>query len=260
MFSLATFNVNSVRARLHVLIPWLERHEVDVMCLQETKVTDEDFPTDAFRDIGYHVAFKGQKSYNGVAIASRHVIEDVAAGFDGIEGPADESRLLRCRVQGVHIVNTYVPQGRAIDHENYAYKLEWFGRLAALFDAHYSPQDDLIWCGDLNVAPRPADVHDPEGHLDHVCFHEAVRHAFARTVSWGFEDVFRQFHPESGQYTFFDYRRRGSVQRGLGWRIDHILATSSLARRAKDCAIDLEPRLENRPSDHTILIATFDRS
>jgi len=260
MFSLATFNVNSVRARLHVLIPWLERHQVDVICLQETKVTDEVFPQDAFRDIGYNVAFKGQKSYNGVAIASRHAIEDVAVGFDGTNGPVDASRLLRCRVQGVSIVNTYVPQGRAIDHENYAYKLQWFDRLAALFDAEYSPAKDLVWCGDLNVAPKPEDVHDPDSHRNHVCFHEAVRQAFARTRTWGFEDLFRRFHPEPGQYTFFDYRRRGSVQRGLGWRIDHILVTPSMAHRAKDCSIDLQPRLETKPSDHTVLMATFDLS
>ncbi len=259
-FTVATFNVNSLRARLHIVIPWLEQNRVDVLCMQETKVQDPDFPEDAFRNIGYNVVYRGQKSYNGVAIASVGNIEEVAFGFDDSENtPEDEARLIRCRVDGIHIVNTYVPQGKEIGHPYFEKKLKWFDRLKQLFDRHYSPSDNLLWSGDLNVAPEPEDVYAPERHENHVCFHKDVRDAFDRVKSWGFVDIFRLFNKGPDHYTFFDYRIRGSVKRGLGWRIDHILATRPLAEKAKDSRIDLEPRLMEKPSDHTFLIASFSR-
>ena len=258
-FVVATFNTNSLRARLHILGPWLEENRPAVLCLQETKVRDEQFPEDFFDDLGYNVAHRGQKSYNGVAVASRYPIEDVTAGFgDGRDTEQDEARLLRCTVSGIRIVNTYVPQGREVGHEYFEYKLEWFRRLRALFERDYDPQEDLLWCGDMNVAPEPKDVYDPEGLAEHVCFHPRVREAFRDVVEWGFVDVFRKFDDSPGRYTFYDYRQRGAISRGLGWRIDHILATRPLADRAVRSWIDLEPRRMKKPSDHTFLLAEFE--
>lgn len=253
----ATFNANSIRARLDTVLTWLERHDPDVLCIQETKVCDEDFPAEAFTETGWHVVFRGQKAYNGIAFISREQPKAVTFGFDD-GGPADETRLGIAKIGPLHVVNTYVPQGRELEHEMYAYKKEWFSRLRNYLDNHFSPRARLVWVGDLNVARRPEDVHAPEQKKNHVCFHEEIRQVFEQTLSWGFEDVFRRHHPEPGQYTFFDYRFKGALEQNHGWRIDYILATPSVARRSTDSFIDLEPRRGDRPSDHTFLVADFD--
>ncbi|MBI3987405.1 MAG: exodeoxyribonuclease III [Lentisphaerae bacterium] len=253
---IATFNANSVRARLPIVLAWLAAQQPDILCLQETKVTDADFPVEPFREAGYQAVFRGEKSYNGVALISRQEPASVNFGLDD-GGPPDETRLLCARIGAVTVVNTYVPQGREITHAMYAYKLEWFDRLRRYFARHFKPTDPLVWVGDLNVAPEPMDVFDPASHEDHVCYHHAVRDAFARVAAWGFIDVFRKHHPEPGHFTFFDYRTPNTVRRNMGWRVDHILATSPLAKRSEDCFIDLEPRLAEKPSDHTFLAARF---
>lgn len=257
-FSIATFNVNSIRSRLHLLIPWLEENSVDVLCMQETKVQDESFPKEAFDKIKYNVIYKGQKSYNGVSIASKHEINDIAVGFDDLENsPEDEARLIRCVVKDIPIVNSYVPQGRALDHMYFQIKLRWFERLKDLFERNYSAYEPLLWCGDLNVAPESRDVYAPDNHAAHVCFHEDARKALENVKSWGFIDVFRKFNMDPDQYTFYDYRIPDAVKRHLGWRIDHILATVPLARRAEKAYIDISSRLVQKPSDHTFLVAEF---
>ncbi len=254
---IATFNANSIRSRLEIILRWLKEHQPDVLCVQETKVEDKDFPAPAFREAGYNVAFRGQKSYNGVALISREMPTGVSFGLDD-GGQADEPRLIRARVGPVQIVNTYVPQGRDLEHEMYAYKLEWFARLKRYFERHFTPRSKVAWVGDLNVAPLPMDVHNPEDQANHVCYHVDVRRAFEDVKAWGLEDVFRMHHPEPGQYTFFDYRVPGSVERKQGWRVDHILATPPLARKCTGSWIDLAPRLAEKPSDHTFLVAEFD--
>lgn len=256
-FRVATYNVNSIRSRLHIVLPWLHDHKPDVFCMQETKVNDSRFPVTAFADAGYHVVFRGERQFNGVAIASRKPAESVLYGLeDG--GPADEDRLIAAVYSGVFVVNTYVPQGREKQTPHFSYKLEWFQRLRHFLDRSGTPEKPLIWCGDLNVAPEAIDVHDPKGLLGHVCFTPEVWDAFAAVRSWGLEDLFRRSHPgETGQYTFFDYRVPAAVKRGLGWRVDHILATPPLAVRCLACEIDLGPRLAEKPSDHTILAAEF---
>ena len=257
-FSIATFNANSIRSRLHIVIPWLEKNPVDVLCMQETKVQDKDFPKEAFNKIDYNVIYKGQKSYNGVAIASKYEINDMAVGFDDPENsPEDEARLIRCVVKDIPVVNAYVPQGRALDHMYFQIKLRWFERLRDLFDRNYSTDEPLLWCGDLNVAPESRDVYAPDSHLDHVCFHEDARKALEKVKAWGFVDVFRKLNTDPDQYTFYDYRIPNAVKRRLGWRIDHILATAALAERAKKAYIDISPRLAQKPSDHTFLVAEF---
>lgn len=253
---LATFNANSIRSRMPIVLGWLEQQRPDVLCIQETKVTDDLFPAEPFRAAGYHVAFRGEKSYNGVAVFSREEPTSVRFGFeDG--GPADATRLVCVRVGGIDVVNTYVPQGREIDHVMYQYKREWFARLRRFFERHYRADAPVVWTGDLNVAPTPLDVHNPEEQANHVCYHADIRQAFAETVAWGFEDVFRKHHPEPGLFSFFDYRTPNAAKRKMGWRIDHILATPVLAARSTSAWIDLEPRLMEKPSDHTFVVAEF---
>jgi len=260
----ATYNANSIRSRLELVLDWLRRESPDVLCLQETKVQDEDFPAQPFRDTGYHVIFRGQKAHAGVAIISREKPQEVAFGLefcgrspDRPQQP-DEARLIGAVIGGIPVVNTYVPQGRALDSEHFQYKLAWLARLRVFFDRHYSPQEPLLWLGDFNVAPETIDVHDPKGLKDHVCFHAEARAALQQVREWGFVDVFRLHHPdEPGQYTFWDYRVRGALERGLGWRVDHIWATAPLARRSTRAWIDVAARQVERPSDHTFVVAEF---
>lgn len=253
----ATFNANSVRSRLPLLEAWLGRERPDVLCLQETKVQDPDFPEGFFRELGYHVVFRGQKAHAGVATASLQEPEDVHFGLDD-GGPPDEARLVRATVGGIPIVNVYVPQGQSPDSPHFADKLQWLGRLRDYLDRHFSPRKPLLLCGDLNVAPEEIDVHDPKGLRDHVDFHPAARAALERVRAWGFVDVFRKHHPgEPGQYTFWDYRVRGALERNVGWRVDHIWATPPLAEKCVRSWIDREARRMEKPSDHTFLVAEF---
>jgi len=255
---IATFNANSIRSRVEVILSWLNKNRPDILCLQETKVLDKDFPALAIAEAGYSVVFSGEKSYNGVALISRTKPSTVRFGLDD-GGQPDETRLLYAKVGPVHVVNTYVPQGREIDHPMYQYKLEWFKRLKAYFVRHFTTKMNLVWLGDLNVAPEAMDIHNAEKQENHVCYHVDVRKAFADTMDWGFVDVFRKHHPaEPDQYTYFDYRTRNAVQKGMGWRVDHILATRVLVKKSVNSYIDLKPRTEVKPSDHTFLVAEFD--
>lgn len=264
-FKIATFNANSIRSRLDQILDWLDRERPDVLCTQETKVQDKDFPAQPIEEAGYHVIFRGQKAYSGVAILSQTAPEDVAAGFDDVpadgddaDDDADEPRLLRAVYHGVTVVNTYVPQGREPDSEHFQYKLRWLARMRALFERHYSPDDLLVWVGDLNVAPEDIDVHDPKGLRYHVDFHPDAQAALENVRQWGFVDVFRQHHPgEPQQFSYFDYRARNPVERGIGWRIDHIWATVPLAAKSTRAWIDVEARKAERPSDHTLVVAEF---
>lgn len=256
-FTVASFNVNSVRSRLEVLLPWLRNHRPDVLCLQEIKVQTALFPAAEFEQLGYRLAVLGQKGYAGVAIASREPLAAVAFGLADGE-PDEEARLVRARVRGVDIVNTYVPQGREISSEHFQHKLRWLARLRRFFAKHYTPRRKLLWCGDMNVAPAELDLHDPKGNLDHVCFAPEVRAAFAQVADWGFVDLFRRHHPEPGLYSFFDYRVRDALKRGLGWRVDLIMATPPLAAKSRDCWIDTAPRIAPRPSDHCPVLAEFE--
>jgi exodeoxyribonuclease-3 len=256
-FRLATYNVNSIRSRLHIIIPWLAAHRPDVLCMQETKVEDAKFPVQEFIDQGYHITFRGSRQYNGVAIATLRKPDHVLHGLDD-GGPADEDRLISIKLGDIFILNTYIPQGRDRDSEQFTYKLAWFQRLRDYITRHWEPDAKLLWCGDLNVAPDPIDVYDPKRLLGHVCFNPNVWAAYAAVSNWGLRDVFRKHHPgEAKQYTFFDYRVPNTLERGLGWRIDHILATTPLYMQSQACYIDLEPRRAEKPSDHTVLVADF---
>lgn len=253
---IATFNVNSIRKRLPIVLQWLRYHRPDVLCLQETKVQDSEFPLSSFDGSGYHVTFRGMKSYNGVALLTLSAPTKVVSGFcDG--GEPDEARLIRATIDGVTIVNTYVPQGASIDSPKYSYKLQWYKRLREYFSKNLSAKKPVIWCGDMNVAPEPIDVDKPNTKLKHVCFHEDVRQAYYETVSWGFTDVFRKLHPKKLQYTFWDYRQPNTLIENRGWRVDHILATIPLAEKCIKAEVDVKPRNMENPSDHTVMWAKF---
>ncbi|MCS7102508.1 MAG: exodeoxyribonuclease III [Candidatus Korarchaeum sp.] len=255
MLKVATYNVNSIRSRLHIVIPWLERKGADLLMMQETKVEDTKFPVGEFEKIGYHAVFHGRGGYSGIAIASKEELEGIEFGLFG----SDPYRIVRGVYRGVHVINTYVPQGFRIESPKYRYKVEWLKELRKLLEKEYERGWKVLLGGDLNVAPESIDVHDPEGLKDHVDFHVEVRELFKELLSWGLVDLFRKYRPgEVKQYTFYDYRVRDAVKRGLGWRVDHLFATEPLAERSVDCYIDLEPRLSERPSDHTVLLAEFD--
>ena len=256
-FKVATYNCASLRARMPLLLSWLQANRPDVVCLQETKVVDADFPADPIREAGYSVVFKGQKSYAGVAIVSLEEAQDVGWGLDD-GGEPDDARLIHATIQGIPIVNTYVPQGRSVDSEEFQYKLRWLARIKEWFARNYSAAQPLLWVGDFNVAPEPIDVHDPKRLVTHADFHPEARAALEKVREWGFVDVFRRYHAgEPGQYTFWDFRVRGAFERGLGWRVDHIWATTALADQSTASWIDVDARKAERPSDHTLLIAEF---
>ncbi len=214
-FRIATFNVNSVRSRLPVLERWLRDNRVDCLCLQETKVEDQSFPASFFEDIGYHVVFSGEKSYNGVAVASTVPPDEYGFGLDDGEEPSGRTRISWCRFGGLDLVNAYVPQGKSIDHPDYPMKLRFFERLGNLLRSLGVPGRELVLVGDLNVAPTDMDVTNPGNKRDHVCFHEDVKEAFRKLCSVGLVDVFRKHRPGEGEFSFWDYRVKDSLERNI---------------------------------------------
>lgn len=257
-FKIATFNANSIRARLPLVIDWLERERPDILCLQETRVQDSDFPKNAFLDSGYKVVFRGEKARAGVAIASLKDLEEVSFGFPNAY-PPDEDRLIKGKYEGISIVNTYIPQGQKVESPFFQYKLEWLEKLLHFFKKNFEPSEPVIWCGDFNVAPEEIDVYDPVSLSSSVDFHPEARARLLKIKDWGFVDLFRKYHPgKPGQYTFWDYRVPKGFERNLGWRIDHIWVTYPLAERSIDCWIDREARGKEKPSDHTFLVGEFE--
>ncbi|MGC9468217.1 MAG: exodeoxyribonuclease III [Anaerolineae bacterium] len=253
---IATLNANSIRVRLDQILDWMDREQADVVCVQETKVQDKDFPREPIEEAGYHVAFAGKKAHAGVATVSRTAPETVQAGFDDGD---ERARFLYTVIEGLHIANSYVPQGREPDHEEFQHKLDWFAQIKAWFDRHFTPQDPVLWLGDLNVATEDIDVYDPQGLRGHVDFHPDAQAALEDVRQWGFVDLFRKHHPdEPNRFTYYDYRARNAIERNVGWRIDHIWATKPLAEHCVDAWIDVEARKANRPSDHTFLVAEFE--
>ena len=253
---IATWNVNSIAARLPVVLQWLGQARPDVLCLQEIKCVDEKFPRDAFAALGYNSETKGQQTYNGVAILSRYPQGDVGRGFPDDDDTA-QSRVLASTIEGVRIVNVYVPNGQAVGSEKYEFKLGWMERLRRYFDAHYDPKGEVLLCGDFNVAPEDRDVHDPKAWEGNVLVSDAERAALERVREWGLIDAFRLHNQEPKQFSWWDYRAMG-FRRNAGLRIDHIWVSEPLASRCRAAVIDKEPRRWERPSDHTPVIAEFD--
>ncbi|MGI6782799.1 MAG: exodeoxyribonuclease III [Aminivibrio sp.] len=257
-FAIATFNVNSVRTRLPILQRWLAENPMDALCLQETKAVDEDFPEEAFKEMGYRCLYRGEKSYNGVAIITRDYLDGYVIGFGDGEEPEGDTRLLRARIGDFCMVNTYIPQGKAIDHADYQYKHRFLDRLKAMFEREYDEDEKVVWLGDMNVAPTDIDVTSPERKRDHPCFAPDIQEHFEDVKSWGFNDLLRKYRPGPEEFSYFDYRVKNAMERNIGWRIDHILVTPALEKLAVDCYIDRTPRGWERPSDHTPVVAVFD--
>ncbi len=293
---IATWNVNSIRTRLDHVQQWLNHHpDVTVLCVQETKVVDQDFPRCEFQAHGYHVYAYGQKAYNGVAFISRVPLQDVQLGFSAIINgtepnsvehlppeshislnlPApnsghidDQKRIQTALIPSdfglVRLVNMYVPNGSAVDSDKYNYKLQWLQILKAylerlqIIDRQRSDQPPLtLLCGDFNVAISDLDIHDPKGRENHIMATETERQALATVLELGFYDVFRKFESEGGHFSWWDYRA-GGFQRNRGWRIDYHFLNEPLYGKATSCNIDKTPRAQPQPSVHVPVIVGFD--
>jgi exodeoxyribonuclease-3 len=253
---IATWNVNSIRAREERLLNWLAKQQPDVVCLQELKVTDDAFPFEALRQAGYYAAVCGQKTYNGVAILARTEPTEVERGFgDGVEDP--QARFIAATVAGVRIASVYVPNGGEVGTDKYAYKLDWLRRFKAYLKARHRLSGPLVLCGDFNIALEERDVANPDLWEGTVLFNPEMRDQFREFLELGLVDTFRLHHTEAGLYSWWDYRQLG-FPRNDGLRIDHILATRSLADRCTTALIDREERKGAKPSDHAPVIAVFD--
>lgn len=251
-----TFNAASVRARLPLLLDWMAENEPDVLAVQETKVEDDKFPAETFQELGYHLAIHGQKSWNGVATLSRHPIRDVRKGF-GDEVMPNDCRVISCEVEGVRVINTYVPNGSSVGSDKFEYKLRWLERFRRYLGEHHRPDEPLIWLGDINIAPKPEDVFDSRRMLGGVGHHPEEFERLDRIVDFGLVDTFRMHTQGLGHYTFWEFTIPKALERNLGWRIDHIYATEALAARCTSCVVDREARARERPSDHTFVVAEF---
>jgi exodeoxyribonuclease-3 len=257
---IATWNVNSVRTRLEQVLAWLGTERPEVLCLQETKVADELFPLAPFRALGYEAAISGQKAYNGVAILSRLPIEDVRVGFaallpDDPEAPGlgEQKRVISAQIAGLRVLNLYVPNGSSLRSEKYAYKLEWLACLKRYLDAQETQGEPLVMVGDFNIALEARDIHDPARLNGGIMASEPERQALQAALGERLEDGFRLFEPESGHWSWWDYRTAG-WETGRGWRIDHIYLDAELRDQALGCTIDAPMRGNPQPSDHAPVI------
>ena len=254
MWTLASWNVNSLKVRLPQVLQWLDTHEPDVLALQETKTQDENFPAHAFDELGYQVVFSGQKTYNGVAVVSRKPIQVLHTGLPGFEDP--QKRVLCALVDDVCVLNLYVPNGSEVGSDKYAYKLDWLARLDVFTGELLQNYDKLILLGDFNITPADADVHDPEGWRDRILCSRPERDALAGLLAHGLTDTFRLFEQERHSFSWWDYRA-GDFAHNRGLRIDLILASTPLSRYCADSWIDIAPRQQQRPSDHTPVAVEF---
>lgn len=253
---LATWNVNSLAARLPRVEAWVAEFQPDVLCLQETKCADDAFPALDFAAWGYEAVHHGEGRWNGVAIASRLGVDDVRTGLDDADLDA-EARLLSVRCGEVSVMTAYVPNGRALDAPQYAQKLAWLARLQEVLAERFDPvSDPVVLCGDLNIAPEDRDVYDPPAFEGSTHTSAPEREAFAALVDWGLVDVFRRRYDADGLYSWWDYRA-GNFHKGKGMRIDHVLATEPLARRARAVLIDRNARKGEKPSDHAPVVVDF---
>jgi exodeoxyribonuclease-3 len=266
---IATWNVNSLKARMERVSAWLERARPDVLLMQETKLADADAPVDAFREAGYDLAHHGEGRWNGVAIASRRGIADVVTNFGeplrpprtedtGDDEPLAEARMIAATCGGVRVVSIYAPNGRTLGSVFYDAKLVWYERLARWLATAAEPAELLVLGGDFNVAPADIDVWDPAACHGGTHVSGPERTAFARLCEWGLVDVYRRQHPEAGRYTWWDYRA-GNFHKNYGMRIDHLLVSAPIAARVVWAEIDRETRKgKPTPSDHTPLVVDLD--
>ncbi len=244
---LASWNVNSLKIRLEQVLQWLETSQVDVLALQETKLTDENFPVTAFTDKNYHVVFSGQKTFNGVAIVSRYPIAEVITDIPELDDP--QRRILVTTIEGIRIINLYVPNGAELTSEKYQYKLDWLEKVTAFIKQQLTLYPKLAVMGDFNIAPEDRDVHDPAEWVGSVLVSDEERQAFRTLLNLGLHDSFRNFEQEERLFSWWDYRAV-AFRRNRGLRIDHVLLSDALNSLCLQSKIDKEPRKAERPSDH----------
>jgi len=250
----ATWNVNSLKVRLPQVLAWLDSAQPDVLALQETKLTDDKFPVSDIEETGYHALFSGQKTYNGVAILSKQPGKDLVTDIPGLDDP--QRRVLAASYGDTRVLNLYVPNGESVDSDKYRYKLDWLDKLIDFVAAELEHWPKLVVVGDFNIAPEDRDVYDPLVWQGKVLCSEPERAALQRLLATGLCDTFRLFDQENKQFTWWDYRM-AAFRRNLGLRIDHILASQVLCAHCRSCVIDKAPRKNERPSDHTPLVAEF---
>jgi len=251
---IATWNVNSLNVRLPHVLEWLVSAEPDVLVLQEIKQVTEAFPEEAFKEAGYEAIASGQKTYNGVAVISRKPAADYVTDFPGFDDP--QRRILASTIDGVRIVNLYVPNGHSVGSEKYEYKLGWLAALRSFLEGELKTHDRLVVLGDFNIAPEDRDVYDAEKWGDGILCSPDEREALAKVIRLGLTDVFRNFEQAEKTFSWWDYRAAG-FRRNAGLRIDLILASDAMSAACKASYIDREPRTWERPSDHTPVIADF---
>lgn len=252
---IATWNVNSLKVRLPQVLDWIEANHPDVLALQETKLTDENFPVREFDEIGYASAFAGQPTYNGVALVSRHAAADEVTEIPGLDDP--HKRVIAGTVDGVRVINLYVVNGKAVGDPKYNWKLDWLNAVAGWVKAELKRHDRLAVIGDFNIAPDDRDVHDPEAWREKILCSTPERNALKNLFDLGLTDCYRLFEQPERVYSWYDYRQL-AFRRKMGLRIDLILASKALAEHCTASEIDLEPRRNERPSDHAPVWAEFD--
>jgi len=260
---IASWNVNSVRTRLDQVRTLLEQEQPDVLCLQETKVDDPLFPHQAFAERGYTAAFSGQKAYNGVALLSRQPLEDVQIGFgallpgDGVAAELDQQkRLISARLDGLRILNLYVPNGSSLTSEKYTYKLNWLDCLRRYLAVQEEQGEPLCMLGDFNIGPEDRDLPYPERQTGGIMASKAERQALQAVLGERLHDVFRVFEPDAGHWSWWDYRS-GAWERDQGWRIDHIYLDGELLELATGCVIHKATRANPQPSDHAPVVVNL---
>ena len=260
---IASWNVNSVRTRLEQVLTWLKQEQPEVLCLQETKVSDDLFPAEAFAALGYTSSISGQKAYNGVAILSRLPLEDVQIGFEALlPGDADavrlseQKRVISALVDGVRVLNLYVPNGSSLSSEKYSYKLEWLACLQRYLAVQDQQGDPLCMLGDFNIGPEARDLPDPARQSGGIMASEPERQALAAALGDRLQDAFRLFEPERGHWSWWDYRS-GAWERDQGWRIDHIYLCEQLLACATGCVIHKRTRANIQPSDHAPVLVNL---
>ena len=251
---IATWNINSLRVRLPHVLDWLKSNPVDVLALQELKLTDDSFPRAEIEAAGYHAVFSGQKTYNGVALLSRMPMRDVEMGIPGFKD--EQRRVISASFGDVRVVNLYVPNGQSVGSDKYQYKLIWLEALRNWLGDTFRHSEQIVVVGDFNIAPADEDVHDPLAWKDQVLCSEPEREAFRALTTLGYRDLFRRFEQAPQSYSWWDYRQ-AAFRRNLGLRIDHILANATFAQACGACTIDVAPRKLERPSDHAPVIAEF---
>ena len=252
---IATWNVNSLKVRLPQVLQWLADNPIDVLCLQETKTIDEKFPQAEIEAAGYHVAFSGQKTYNGVAILSKQPMTDVVRNNPHFDD--EQQRLIAATIDGVRVICAYIPNGQSPDSDKYQYKLRWLDGLQQWLALEMAAHPKFALLGDYNIAPEDRDVHDPAVWVGQILVSEPERAAFRRMIALQLTDAFRLFEQADKLFSWWDYRQMG-FRRNAGMRIDHILLSKELAAACTSCVIDKVPRKWEQPSDHTPVVATIE--